>query len=268
MATKIAAINGKGGCAKTTSLYHLTGVLANQGKKILAVDFDKQCNFSSTLLMHSEKPELTVYDMLINRFDGDIARGISPALFKSRGNAYPKHYGVDVMAGDIRLENSDMLQGLGSEELTKNFDALTQGYDFVLMDMPPSSKALNEICLGYLADYVIVPFSSDLYSISGYGDIMDTVSEARETNPDLSVLGVYLSRYMGYCGVDRYIREQLLGLENFIDIQIPLAADVREAVMYGRPISYYKADSNSRRAYEALSDEIERRVYEVPTWHV
>lgn len=65
---------------------------------------------------------------------------------------------------------------------------------------------------------------------------------------------------MGQCGLDKYIREQLLEYPTFIDIQIPLASDVREAVMFGRPISYYKMFSNSKSAYERLVDEMENRM--------
>ena len=65
---------------------------------------------------------------------------------------------------------------------------------------------------------------------------------------------------MGQCGLDKYIREQLLVYPTFIDIQIPLASDVREAVMFGRPISYYKMFSNSKSAYERLVDEMENRM--------
>ena len=39
---KIGFFNSKGGCGKTTSLFHIAGVLADNGMKVLAVDLDKQ----------------------------------------------------------------------------------------------------------------------------------------------------------------------------------------------------------------------------------
>lgn len=43
------------------------------------------------------------------------------------------------------------------------------------------------------------------------------VNEAREVNPNLNILGIYLSRYMENCAVDKFIKEQL---EEFGDIFI------------------------------------------------
>ena len=126
--------------------------------------------------------------------------------------------------------------------------------------MPPSNMAINNICFKYLVDYVIIPSSSDIFSVDGYGDIMDVLDKARKDNPILSIVGIYLARYMKNCGLDRYIREQLLSFETFIDVQIPLASDVREAVMFGRPISYYKTFSESKTAYEKLVKEMEKRM--------
>ena len=89
---------------------------------------------------------------------------------------------------------------------------------------------------------------------------MEVMDKAREVNPTLNVLGVFLARYMNNCAVDKYIREQLLDFDTFIDIQIPLASDVRESVMFGRPISFYKMFSKSKTAYENLVEEMEKKI--------
>ena len=62
MVNKIAFINGKGGCGKTTSIFHVAGVLSKNGEKVLVIDFDKQRNTSDILLLNSEYPEKTVFD--------------------------------------------------------------------------------------------------------------------------------------------------------------------------------------------------------------
>ncbi|MCL2220829.1 MAG: ParA family protein [Oscillospiraceae bacterium] len=267
MAIKIAFLNGKGGCGKSTSLFHIAGVLSKSGKKVLVIDLDKQCNSTDTFLMHcdyNKSPDYgehlmhTVYDALL---DGDISSHFR-ALFPAHGNARPAYFGVNLLCGDVRLENEAKLQEAKAEKFSESIDSYVaqENIDYVLVDMPPSNKTLNEICLGYLVDHVIAPFSSDIHSVSGYGDIMDTIQAARVVNPTLNIVGVFLARYMANCSVDRYIREKLLSFETFIDIQIPLAADVREGVMFGRPISYYKKESKSRSAYESLVGEINRKV--------
>lgn len=269
MINKVAFINGKGGCGKTTSIFHVSGVLAKEGEKVLVIDFDKQRNTTDTLLMNTTKPEKTVFEFMQGK--ATAAEVTEKALFQSRGNANPKYYGVDCMTASVDLENEEELKKVDIDRFGAELDAFIneQGYTWVLVDMPPSSKELNNICFSRIVDFVIAPFTSDIFSISGYGDIVNTVDEARLANPSLNILGIYLSRYMQNCAVDRYIKQQLESFEpltkdfdTLIPVQIPHAADVREAVMFGRPISYYKTFSDSRRAYENLTKEMKRRIKE------
>ena len=257
---KIAFINGKGGCGKTTSIFHVAGVLAKRGEKVLVIDLDKQRNTTSILLMNTHIPEKTVLDFMNGESEAEEVT--SKALFQTRGNATPKYYGVDVMSSDIGLQNETKLLEIDGETVGKKLNDFleTEGYTWLLIDMPPSNMAINNICFKYLVDYVIIPSSSDIFSVDGYGDIMDVLDKARKDSPILSIVGIYLARYMKNCGLDRYIREQLLSFETFIDVQIPLASDVREAVMFGRPISYYKTFSESKTAYEKLVKEMEKRM--------
>lgn len=260
MAKRVAFINGKGGCGKTTSIFHVSGVLSKRGEKVLVIDLDKQRNTTSILLMNTEIAEKTVLDFMTGEATAEEVT--AKALFQSRGNAKPKYYGVDVMGSDVRLQDEAELSTIDGEAVGEWLDKFVeeQGYTWVLVDMPPSNMTLNNICFKYLVDYAIVPFSSDIFSVDGYGDIMDVLDKARAENPTLNILGVYLARYMRNCALDKYIREKLLDFDTFIDVQIPLVNDVREAVMFGRPISYFKMFSDSKNAYERLVDEMERRM--------
>lgn len=259
-AKRVAFINGKGGCGKTTSIFHVAGVLAKRGEKILVIDLDKQRNTTSILLMNTNIPDKSVLDFMTGKADAEEV--VAKALFQTRGNAKPKYYGVDVIGSDIGLQNEENLLKIDGGAVGKKLDEFIKdnGYTWLLIDMPPSNMALNNICFKYLVDYVVIPSSSDIFSVDGYGDVMDVLDRARKENPTLNVVGMYLARYMKNCGLDRYIREQLLNFETFIDVQIPLASDVREAVMFGRPISYYKTFSESKTAYEKLVKEMEKRM--------
>lgn len=259
-AKRVAFINGKGGCGKTTSIFHVAGVLAKRGEKILVIDLDKQRNTTSILLMNTNIPGKTVLDFMTGKAVAEEV--VAKALFQTRGNAKPKYYGVDVIGSDIGLQNEANLLKIDGGVVGKKLDKFIKdnGYTWLLIDMPPSNMALNNICFKYLVDYVVIPSSSDIFSVDGYGDVMDVLDRARKENPTLNIVGMYLARYMKNCGLDRYIREQLLNFETFIDVQIPLASDVREAVMFGRPISYYKTFSESKTAYEKLVKEMEKRM--------
>lgn len=260
MAKRVAFINGKGGCGKTTSIFHVSGVLAKMGEKVLVIDLDKQKNTTSVLLMNTDIPKRTVLDFM--KGDAELDEVTERALFQTRGNAKPKYFGVDVIGSDVGLQDEAALLEIDGATAGSRLDEFIkrQGYTWVLVDMPPSNMALNDICFKYFVDYVIVPFSSDIFSVAGYGDIIDILVRAREEKATLNILGVYLARYMRNCALDKYIREQLLDYDTFIDVQIPLASDIRESVMYGRPISFYKSFSDSKTAYEKLVNAMVKRM--------
>jgi chromosome partitioning protein len=271
MVNKIAFINGKGGCGKTTSIFHVAGVLSKQGEKVLVIDLDSQCNTTDTMLMNvdtSSKPKKTVLSVMQGTARADEAT--AKALFQSRGNAKPKYYNVDCLAANEHLDDELLLSQVHAEQFGEELDRFEEAeqYTWVLVDMPPSNAVLNDICFSYIVNFVIVPFSSDIFSVNGYGKIINSIDNARQKNPTLNLLGVFLARYMENCKLDKFIREQMLQFDTFIDIQIPLAADIREAVMFGRPISYYRDDrfigsSRSRRAYEELVGFMRKRIQEL-----
>lgn len=261
MVRKVAFINGKGGCGKTTSIFHVAGVLAKQGYKTLVIDLDKQKNSTKFLLIENETPIVnTMFDYMTGSCK--VEDIVQKALFRSRGNANPKYYGVDVLPSDKRFEDESLLCGVNIKEDLNRF-IMEQNYDWVLVDMPPSNKTLNEICFSQIVENVIAPFSSDIYSVDGYADLMDDINAARLINDNLNILGVYLSRYNSRKGIDRFIKEQLEEFDTFIDVQIPLMADVEEGVLFGRPLSFYKLSSKSKEAYEKLVSVMEQKINEL-----
>jgi cellulose biosynthesis protein BcsQ len=50
MAKRLVLFNHKGGVSKTTTVYNVGWMLAEQGHRILMVDADPQCNLSSLIL--------------------------------------------------------------------------------------------------------------------------------------------------------------------------------------------------------------------------
>lgn len=263
---KIAFINGKGGCSKTTSIFHIVGVLADRGDKVLVVDFDKQRNTTDNFLSweesdYAEGKSKTVFDYMVGK--ADIRDVVKKSFIVGRNERTAKYRNVDVLPADIRLEDEKLLRKV---DIKADLDGFIKenGYDWLIIDMPPSNKAINKICFEQVVDYVITPCTSDRDSMSGYADLIDIVNEARKENENLHILGAFLGRYMSNCALDRYIKEQWQENFNdlFIDVQIPLKADIREGIFFYRPISFYKMFSASKTAYEKLVAEIERRIKE------
>ena len=263
MTNKIAFINGKGGCGKTTSIFHIAGVLSRRGEKVLVIDLDKQRNSTDTLLMEADAViDKTVFDFMKGTASPEEIT--QKALFRQHGNAKPQYYGVDVMPADSKLEDEKLLSGVDIRDELNSFIA-QQGYAWVLVDMPPSNKAINEICLTQIVDYVIVPYSPDFYSASGYKDLISIVERAREVAGNLKILGVYFARYKAKSSGDQFVKSNAqLPEDMLIDVQIPDKREIRDVVLFGRPLSYYyykkEKYSDTRQAYEMLVEAIEERI--------
>lgn len=286
MSYNLAFVNSKGGCGKTTSVYSIAGELAKRipkkngkivkGEKILVVDADKQRNLSfcffgaDGVTEFGERPKNTLYDFIAGEDENIIAQ----TLWQRRANANARYYGVDAMVADKRLANEDMLREIIEDEsgdykdylekLSERFKKLVEdgGYKYVLIDMPPSNKLLNRIIFGSMVDSVIIPFSSDLFCEDGYGDIIEEIDECRDANPNIKVLGVFFSRFFEGCGVDEFVKDDMIenGIGNLFKSYIPMLTDIRETPFYHRPISYYKAFSKSKSAVENLVTEILEKI--------
>ena len=67
VARVIAFANQKGGVAKTTSTLNLGVALAEQGKRVLAVDLDPQGNLTMSQGWNPDEIERSLFDVLVHK---------------------------------------------------------------------------------------------------------------------------------------------------------------------------------------------------------
>ncbi len=253
----IAFFNGKGGVGKTTGIINVAGVLADKGEKVLIIDMDKQHNATDTLLADEQSGYTDKSKTLYDVFTGKAALEdiVKKSFLIGIGQRKAHYCNIDVLPADKRFENEtkiskmnvDIKEGL-EEFINEN------GYTYVLIDMPPSNRAINTICYTQIANNVIVPFSPDIYSISGYSDTMDIINKAREQNGELNILGIYLSR-LRRCNMEIYEALKSFG-SLFIDIIIPMSSQIEKTTLESRPISMRKKTGKSLEAYRELTEFI------------
>ena len=64
---KIAIVNNKGGCGKTTTVFNLAHYFSKQGLKTLAIDTDPQLNLSTNFGINVNELNFSLGDYLLER---------------------------------------------------------------------------------------------------------------------------------------------------------------------------------------------------------
>ncbi len=247
MARIIAVVNQKGGVGKTTTTVNLTAALAALGKKVLLCDFDPQANATSGMGVDKNTASPNVYDVLINGAD-------------------PKKAVVSTRYGDVLPSNKalagagiEMIGIEGREKLLKTaLDALAPGYDFILIDCPPSLELLtvNALCA---AQTLLVPVQCEYYALEGLSDLLATVRIVkRGLNPKLGLEGVLLTMFASRTNLSLQVAQEVkrhFPGQVFATV-IPRNVRLSEAPSHGKPISAYDPYSRGAEAYAALAEEV------------
>lgn len=182
MTTKIVLFNHKGGVSKTTTGYNLGWMLALQGKKVLLIDADPQCNLSSLILGDNfEEYYLNKKTMSDNIKDGvKVAFQGKPKPIEAVSCFSPSNNGnLFLLAGHADLSEYDAALSLAQnsnnaisalENLPGAFNELIEqtskiyNIDFALIDLNPGLSAINQN-LFISSDAFIVPTNPDPFSI-------------------------------------------------------------------------------------------------------
>lgn len=193
----IAFFNNKGGVGKTSLVYHLSWMLAEKGRRVVACDFDPQANLTAafldedTLARLFDAPSdraLTIYRCIQPLTEvGDIRQPETQAITPQ----------LTLLPGDLALAAfEDQLSGewaasLGTQGLYRPFRLLTAFWqvaqraaqdtaaELILVDVGPNLGAINRSAL-VAADFVVVPLGADLFSLQGLRNLGPTLRRWRD----------------------------------------------------------------------------------------
>lgn len=219
---RLALYNHKGGVGKTTLTVNLAAALAAQGKKVLLVDTDPQCNLTSYLV------EADVIDSWLDKSDLENGATIWSALKPFREGTGPvkapkaveRLPNIFLLPGDIKLSDFEQeLESIWTECLRRrprgfqgataisevvNQVAHKENVDFVFYDVGPNIGPLNRVVL-LDCDFFIIPAACDSFSVRALKTLgktlYDWVHEWRviaQLAPDNTPLLPGKPKFLGY----------------------------------------------------------------------
>lgn len=249
--TKIyTLVNQKGGVGKTTSAINLAAYLARLGLRVLVVDLDPQANATSCLGVDKAGVVGGTYEALLG--DDDIFRYVllNERLKLSLLPSSPSLAGAEVELVDELARES---------RLKKAIEPISDRYDYVLIDCPPSLGLLTVNGLMVARDGVIVPVQCEYLALEGLGQLTQTIERVRSALfPELRVRGVVLTMFDNRTNLSTDVVTEVskhFPNQVFKSI-IPRSVRLAEAPSYGLPISEYAPTSVGAQAYEALAKEL------------
>lgn len=247
----IAILNQKGGCGKTTTAVNLAAALAIYDKRVLVVDMDPQGNATTGFGVEKNEVTRTIYSVLTGEsaFEDAIIDTEIP--------------GLDVIPSNIALSGAEieLSKEVGYHTILElAMEDISEEYDYVFIDVPPSLGILTINCL-VAADSVIIPIQAEFYALEGMADLIEAIKlvETRLKSPS-PIKGILLTLYDSRTrlGRDVYsnVKEYFGVSEHIFKTTIPRNVTLAEAPSHGMPCIIYDEESSGSQAYINLAKEI------------
>src|SRR6202522_4208177 len=186
-ARTVAVCNQKGGVGKTTTTINLGAALAEQGARVLLVDFDPQGALSVGLGIQPHDIDSTVYNLLMER-------DITPhdVLHKTGVD------GMDLLPSNIDLSGAEvqLVHEVGREYVLGGvLKPLVSEYDVIMIDCQPSLGLLTINALA-AADGVLIPLECEYFAMRGVALLMETIEKvSSRLSPKLTMDGLLATMY-------------------------------------------------------------------------
>lgn len=185
-----SCISLSGGQGKTTTSYFLSRLLAQQGKKVLAIDSDPQANLTFYLNHDVEPNQPTLFEVLTG-------------VVKTEDGIYPTSYEnlflIPSDKGLFKVSEYLSTSGTGAFILKLRLKNVKEIFDYAVIDVQPSR---SQICLSAVgaSEHILIPVES---ATKGVNSLIDTLEFLQEQEDLMvftgNVLGVipFRDRWVG-----------------------------------------------------------------------
>ncbi len=243
MLRKIAIFNRKGGTGKTATAVSLAHGLAIKAKRVLLLDCDPQGNVATWL---GVKAERTLYHLLMD------AAELSECIENAREN-------LDVIASNETLIAADqaLVGEVGREKVLAEKLQGLRGYDYAILDCPPSLSIVAQNVLMY-ADKVIVPLTRDYLALEALRKIVKNLEQIKTRLGKRIELALIVPTF--FDGQTNLARECLAELDEKFPGKVaePIRKNVRikEAAGAKQTIFEYAPASHGAEDYQKLVERV------------
>jgi chromosome partitioning protein len=245
-----ALANQKGGVGKTTSVVNTGAYLAYYGQRVLLVDLDPQANATSCLGVDKRGVRGGTYEVIINGTAASSHILHNPRLKLSLLPSSTALAGAEV----------ELVTELARERrLLEALEPISDRYDYILVDCPPSLGLLTLNGMVAAKDGVIIPVQCEYLALEGIGLLTQTLERVRSAlSPNLRIRGVLLTMFDSRTNLSNDVVKEVRRYfpDQVFQTVIPRTVRLAEAPSYGQPISMYAPNSIGAITYSELAREL------------
>ena len=171
---------------------------------------------------------------------------------------------VNLAAGLAKVGQRVLMVDLAhrDQRLKQALGAVTQEYDFILIDCPPSLSmlTLNGLCS---AHGVIVPMQCEYFALEGLTDLVNTIKQVHANmNKDLQIIGLLRVMFDPRITLQQQVSDQLKSHfgEKVFNTVIPRNVRLAEAPSYGLPGVIFDPSARGSQAFVEFANEMVERI--------
>jgi chromosome partitioning protein len=215
-----SCISLSGGQGKTTTIFFTSLLLAQQGKRVLAIDSDPQANLTF-YLNHEVQPN---QPSLLEVLTGQVAT--EDGIYET---SYENLFLIPADRGLFKVSDYLSSSGTGAFILKLRLKSVATLFDYVLIDVQPSRSQLCLTAVG-ASDFVLISVEAN---VKGMNSLIDTLDFLQEQ----SNLMAFTGRILGIVPFrDRWVgntqtlegRQNIEAMKEFAT-DIPIIASIRES---------------------------------------
>lgn len=241
-------LNQKGGVGKSTTTYNLGAGLAQLGNKVLLIDLDPQANMTKFLGVKPDKG--TVTELLTRQIK-------AKDMIIDRGN------GLSLIPSSINLSGAEfkLFAEPGRELLLKEAMNGIKGFDYCLIDCPPSLGLLTVNALTWAKDIIIV-LQPEFAPLEGVANLVETIKIVKQRlNKHIEISGVIITLYDSRIRLHKEVVEEVASHfgDKVYNTKIARRSILAEAPSHGKTIFEYAPKDQASKVFAELAHEFIKR---------